>query len=167
MFDVMFVGLLFGVYTSLLFFFPVISKHLSPTYFLLGCGLTLFLMLIFFLFQLNYIFIEENTYSWISTNLTSNLATIPLSLNFSINPLSYSFATLVILIGTATNFYLLTYFKGEANENIFIFWLNSFIASMLVLVLANNFFTLFLGWELIGLTSFFLINFWSNRRATL
>lgn len=38
---------------------------------------------------------------------------------------------------------------------------------MLILLLANNFFTLFLGWELIGLTSFFLINFWSLRRGTL
>lgn len=38
---------------------------------------------------------------------------------------------------------------------------------MLILLLANNLFTIFLGWELIGLASFFLINFWTNRRATL
>jgi len=167
MFDVMSISLLFGLYVSLLFSFPIISRYLSSLYYLVICGSSLFILLIIFFSQLNYIFIQENTFTWISNNLTETLATIPLSLNFSINSLSYCFALLVILIGTTTNFYLLTYFKGEANENIFIFWLNSFIASMLILVFANNFFTLFLGWELIGLTSFFLINFWSNRRATL
>lgn len=38
---------------------------------------------------------------------------------------------------------------------------------MIILVLANNLFTLFLGWESIGLSSFFLINFWSTRRGTV
>lgn len=167
MFDVMFVNYLFGLYVSLLISFPLISRYFSSIYYLIACGGVLFFLLLILLLQTEIIFLYENNLSWISTNLTSSLATIPLILNFSVNPLSYCFSTLVVLIGTTTNFYLLTYFKGEANENIFIFWLNCFIASMLLLVLANNLFTLFLGWELIGLTSFFLINFWSNRRATL
>ena len=46
-------------------------------------------------------------------------------------------------------------------------FLSSFVASMLILVLAGNLVMLFLGWELIGLTSFLLINFWSTRVGTL
>jgi NADH:ubiquinone oxidoreductase subunit 5 (subunit L)/multisubunit Na+/H+ antiporter MnhA subunit len=38
---------------------------------------------------------------------------------------------------------------------------------MIFLVTSSNFVMLFLGWELIGLTSFFLINFWVTRVATL
>jgi NADH-quinone oxidoreductase subunit L len=38
---------------------------------------------------------------------------------------------------------------------------------MCILVLGGNLFVLFLGWELIGLTSFFLINFWSTKISTL
>lgn len=167
MFDITSASLLFCVYAGLLVTFSITSRYISSLNYLFSCGVCLLTILIIFLYNFEFIFIYNNTYSWITTNLTTSIATIPLSLNFSINPLSYSFATLVILIGGSTNFYLLTYFKGEANENIFIFWLNAFIASMLILVLANNLFTLFLGWELIGLTSFFLINFWSNRRATL
>lgn len=167
MFDIALASLIFCVYLGFLITFPVNSRYISPIKYLLCCGVSLFCLLGIFLYNFETIFLQNNTYSIITTNLTTTLATIPLNLNFSLNSLSYSFATLVILIGSATNFYLLTYFKGEANENIFIFWLNAFIASMLLLVLANNLFTLFLGWELIGLTSFFLINFWSNRRATL
>lgn len=89
------------------------------------------------------------------------------AISLELNSLTYLFSGLVFLIGFCTNIYALNYFKNEADELGFIFWLNSFVASMVILVLSNNFFTLFLGWELIGLTSFFLINFWNSRRATL
>ena len=45
--------------------------------------------------------------------------------------------------------------------------INWFIFSMIFLVSGNNFFTLILGWELIGLTSFLLINFWKFKSTTL
>lgn len=100
-------------------------------------------------------------------NALSQFWIVNFSLMFSFSFLSCSFGVLVTLIGFCTNFYILNYFKHEADEFGFIFWINGFISSMLILVFANNFFTLFLGWELIGLTSFFLINFWQAKRATL
>lgn len=90
-----------------------------------------------------------------------------IGLSFAVDSLSFCFLLLVVTIGLGTNIYALNYFKYEANEDSFILLLNWFILSMLCLLLANNLFTLFLGWELIGLTSFFLINFWSERRGTL
>ena len=167
MFDTQVLGGLFLFYASSLLSYPVTSRYLSPIYLICCYGFGLLAILLALASCFFEIFFNGLTLSWISSNLTSSLATIPLSLNFSVTTLSFSFSFLVLLIGTATNFYILTYFKGEASENNFIFWLNAFILSMLILVLAGNLFTLFLGWELIGLTSFFLINFWSNRRATL
>lgn len=94
---------------------------------------------------------------------------LSLEINFSLrlDALSYLFVLLVAVIGLATNFYTLNYLKYEANEDIFALLINWFILSMIVLVLGNNLFTLFLGWESIGLSSFFLINFWSTRRGTI
>lgn len=155
-----FYGILVGSYHSL-------SKYVSSNYYLVLMSGSLFFLLGAMCVLFWKIFLCGASFSWISTNLTTNLATIPLSLSFSLNSLSFSFSLLVVLIGAATNFYIPTYFKGEASENNFVFWINAFVISMLILVLANNLFTLFLGWELIGLTSFFLINFWTNRRATL
>ena len=102
---------------------------------------------------------------FIALNFT--LYSIDICLSLRLDVLSFLFLFLVITIGLATNFYTLNYFKNEADEGLFLFWLNSFVASMGLLVLASNFWTLFLGWELIGLTSFFLINFWYFRRGTL
>lgn len=86
---------------------------------------------------------------------------------FKVNFLSFLFIFLVIVIGFATNIYLLSYFKQEERGEEFMLLINWFICSMLILLLANNFFTIILGWELIGLTSFLLINFWRSKVTTL
>lgn len=99
--------------------------------------------------------------------LTKNLHTnINLVLSLKINFLSYIFSFLIIMIGFATNIYALSYLKFEENTKEFVVLLNCFIISMLILCLSNNLFTLILGWELIGLTSFLLINFWKLRNST-
>lgn len=90
-----------------------------------------------------------------------------LSFSLKLDALSYFFVLLVTAIGVGTNFYILNYMKFEAQEDTFALLINWFMLSMIVLVLGNNLFTLFLGWESIGLSSFFLINFWSTRRGTV
>lgn len=102
--------------------------------------------------------LQMNTVTWHSLNLT---------LSLRCDTLSYLFVLLVTIIGLGTNMYTLNYMKYEANEDIFALLINWFMFSMILLVLANNLFTLFLGWESIGLSSFFLINFWSTRRGTI
>lgn len=112
-------------------------------------------------------FYFESVYYFETSNFLNFVNGLEFSLNFSLNALSSGFSILVLLIGFTTNIYTLNYFKGEADEGKFCFFINAFILSMLILIYANNFYTLFLGWELIGLTSFFLINFWNYKRSTL
>lgn len=70
-------------------------------------------------------------------------------------------------IGLFVNFYTYSYFRYEPHISRLISLINAFIASMLVLVNSGNLVVFFFGWELIGLTSFFLINFWGERSSTL
>ncbi len=103
-----------------------------------------------------------------SLNLCNNSNLIlPISLNIKIDALSYLFILLVSTIGLSTIIYTLDYFKYESNADNFILLINWFIISMIFLVISNNFFSIFLGWESIGLSSFFLINFWNTRRGTI
>lgn len=67
------------------------------------------------------------------------------SFSLRLDSLSYLFTLLVLIIGLATNFYVLNYIKYEANEDIFALLINWFMFSMIILVLGNNLFTLFLG----------------------
>jgi len=84
-----------------------------------------------------------------------------------IDSLSYSFMLLTTTIGLFVYAYAFSYFRYEPLVDRFLLFLCSFILSMLLLVSSGNLIVLFLGWELIGLTSFFLINFWVTRIGTL
>jgi NADH-quinone oxidoreductase subunit L len=98
---------------------------------------------------------------------SNNWMNINYEILFKINSLNFLFILLVSVIGLATNFYILNYFKYEERGEEFILLINWFIFSMIFLVIGNNFFTLIVGWELIGLTSFLLINFWRFKITTL
>lgn len=84
-----------------------------------------------------------------------------------IDSVSYSFILLTVTIAFFVFIYAFSYFRYEPNVERLLLLINCFVISMLLLVTSGNFFVLFLGWELIGLTSFFLINFWSTRISTL
>lgn len=152
------------IFTGLFF---IIRKFVSIQFINFFFIFILGLLLILNYLMANNIIFNAVTYVWETSNFLLFKNSLNFSLNFSLNILSFSFSFLVILIGMTTNIYTLNYFRGESNESNFIFLINTFIISMLILVYANNFYTLFLGWECIGLTSFFLINFWNTRRGTL
>lgn len=87
--------------------------------------------------------------------------------SFLIDTISFSFMFLTISIALFVYIYTFAYFRYEPLVDRFLLLLNSFVLSMIFLVTSGNFIMMFLGWELIGLTSFFLINFWVTRVATL
>ena len=78
-----------------------------------------------------------------------------------------SFILLTTTIGFFVYIYAFSYFRYEPLVDRFLLFLCSFIISMIFLVSSGNLIMMFLGWELIGLTSFFLINFWVTRVGTL
>lgn len=93
--------------------------------------------------------------------------TLLFSFTLKIDFISYCFLFLTVTIGVCALVYSLSYFKNEPETERFIILINWFVLSMCLFVLADNALLLFLGWELIGLTSFLLINFWNVRRNTL
>ncbi len=63
-------------------------------------------------------------------------------------------------VGTLVHVYSIGYMYGDERYERFFAYLNLFLFSMLVLVLGGNLLVLFLGWELVGLSSYLLIGFW-------
>jgi len=78
---------------------------------------------------------------------------------FLIDGISFSFMLLTTTIAFFVYIYAFSYFRYEPLVDRFLLFILSFVISMLFLVSSGNTIMLFLGWELIGLTSFFLINF--------
>ena len=79
------------------------------------------------------------------------------------DPLSATMTLVVTGVGALIHIYAVGYMHGDPRFGRFFTYLNLFIASMLILVLANNFALLFVGWELVGLCSYLLISFWHER----
>lgn len=93
----------------------------------------------------------------------NNVVALSLNLDF----LSYNFCLLTGLISIFVYIYAFSYMRNEVNIINFFFFLKFFVLAMILLLMAGNWITLILGWELIGITSFILINFWSNKITTL
>lgn len=159
-------------YFGFLFFLTTISSLIFLSYFglygsffinLISITLFWFSSLMYFnAFYIDNCFYKFSLGKWfiISVNFTVNF-------DFLIDSISYSFMFLTLTIAVFVYIYAFSYFRYEPNVERLILLINCFVLSMIILVTCGNFFVLFLGWELIGLTSFFLINFWSTRISTL
>jgi NADH-quinone oxidoreductase subunit L len=79
------------------------------------------------------------------------------------DPISVMMTLVVTGVGFLIHVYSIGYMHGDPQYGRFFSYLNLFIASMLILVLANNFGFLFVGWELVGLSSYLLISFWFEK----
>jgi len=81
------------------------------------------------------------------------------------DPLSALMAMVVTGVGALIHLYSIGYMRGDPRFGRFFAYMNLFVASMLILVLADGFALLFVGWELVGLCSYLLISFWFERPA--
>ncbi|MDV6229309.1 NADH-quinone oxidoreductase subunit L [Rhodococcus cerastii] len=77
--------------------------------------------------------------------------------------LSICFVLLITGVGSLIHVYSIGYISHDAERRRFFAYLNLFLAAMLLLVLADNFLGLYLGWEGVGLASYLLIGFWQHK----
>ncbi|MFO7243411.1 MAG: NADH-quinone oxidoreductase subunit L [Actinomycetes bacterium] len=81
----------------------------------------------------------------------------------AVDPLSLTFVMLITFVGTLIHVYSVAYMEHDARRRVFFAYLNLFIAAMLLLVLADSYLLLFIGWEGVGLASYLLIGFWNHK----
>jgi len=140
----------FGLYGSYMLTLPV----------LFCAWLCIFLVWLWVLFTGEFFFLNGPKWFMLPGILT-------VTFDILIDKLSITYVMLILSIGLCVLLYTFSYFRYEPHvERLFLF-INLFMISMCILVVGGNLFVIFLGWELIGLTSFFLINFWSTRIGTL
>ena len=90
---------------------------------------------------------------------------VRLVLGVVIDPLTLSMLGLITFVALMVQVYSLGYMRGDPRLDWYYAFHALFAASMLTLVLADNFLLLYVGWELVGLCSYLLIGFWFERPA--
>ncbi len=88
-----------------------------------------------------------------------------LEVGFAVDPLTAVMLFVVTVVGSLIFIYSIGYMHGDPRYPRFFAYLSLFAGSMLLLVLANNFLLLYVGWELVGVCSYLLIGFWFERPA--
>jgi NADH-quinone oxidoreductase subunit L len=101
--------------------------------------------------------VGQRLYSWVEAGLFD----VDMALLY--DPLSALFLLLITGVGALIHVYSVGYMAHDPRRRRFFGYLNLFVAAMLVLVLADNYLVLFLGWEGVGLASYLLIGFWQHK----
>ncbi|MCP3822373.1 NADH-quinone oxidoreductase subunit L [Streptomyces sp. A3M-1-3] len=82
---------------------------------------------------------------------------------FQLDQLSMTFVLLITGVGSLIHIYSIGYMARDERRRRFFGYLNLFLAAMLLLVVADNYLLLYVGWEGVGLASYLLIGFWQHK----
>ncbi|CAH9016602.1 NADH-quinone oxidoreductase subunit L [Candidatus Nitrosacidococcus sp. I8] len=104
---------------------------------------------------------NEHIYTWIGTG------NFHLEIGFLIDHLSALMMVVVSFVSLMVHIYTIGYMDDDPGYQRFFSYIALFTFSMLMLVMANNFLQLFVGWEIMGLISYLLIGFWYKKESAI
>jgi len=100
---------------------------------------------------------NHDVYTWLE------VGKLTIGIGFLIDRLTALMLVVVTFVSLMVHIYTIGYMRDDPGFQRFFAYIALFTFSMLMLVLANNFLQLFIGWELVGLVSYLLIGFWFER----
>ncbi|RYE05527.1 MAG: hypothetical protein EOP33_05545 [Rickettsiaceae bacterium] len=103
--------------------------------------------------------------SSVSIDLGSWVSTVGLSVSWSLlfDDLTVSMLLPVLIVSLCVHVYSVSYMDSDPHQQRFSAYLSMFTAFMVLLVTADSYLLMFVGWEGIGISSFLLIGFWTTR----
>ncbi|HYU84221.1 MAG TPA: NADH-quinone oxidoreductase subunit L [Kribbellaceae bacterium] len=94
-----------------------------------------------------------------------SVGSIHVDVSLLVDQLSILFVLLITGVGSLIHIYSIGYMAHDPRRRRFFAYLNFFVASMLLLVLAADYLLVFVGWEGVGLASYLLIGFWQHKHS--
>nr|YP_010317403.1 NADH dehydrogenase subunit 5 [Ciborinia camelliae]UNB14728.1 NADH dehydrogenase subunit 5 [Ciborinia camelliae] len=120
---------------------------------------TLLAIVAFFEVGLNNIPVSINLFRWIDSESLNVLW------GFHFDSLTVSMLIPVLIVSSLVHIYSIGYMSHDPHNQRFFSYLSLFTFMMIVLVTANNFLLMFVGWEGVGICSYLLVSFWFTRIA--
>ena len=120
---------------------------------------TLLAIVAFFEVGLNNIPVSINLFRWIDSESLNVLW------GFHFDSLTVSMLIPVLVVSSLVHIYSIGYMSQDPHNQRFFSYLSLFTFMMIILVTANNFLLMFVGWEGVGICSYLLVSFWFTRIA--
>ena len=127
------------------------------TSFMLGVSLIASLVLFYYVLTRNEI-IHIQMMEWL------NIGNLVISFGFIVDHISVTMMCVVTIVSTLVHIYSIGYMKDDKSFNRFFCYLSAFVFAMMILIMSDNFVSLFIGWEGVGLCSWLLIGFWHHKK---
>lgn len=110
--------------------------------------------------------LTQISYAWCQNIIPNNCVGLgSYVIAFHLDNLAIAMMVVVTTVSLLVQFYSQGYMENSAGYARFFSYLSLFAFSMLMIVFAENFLVIFVGWELVGLSSYLLIGFWINKKA--
>jgi len=120
---------------------------------------TLLSVIAFFEVGINNITVSINIFRWIDSESLDALW------SFHFDSLTVSMLIPVLIVSSLVHIYSIDYMSHDPHNQRFFSYLSLFTFMMIILVTANNFLLMFVGWEGVGICSYLLVSFWFTRTA--
>ncbi|MDW5609767.1 NADH-quinone oxidoreductase subunit L [Mycolicibacterium sp. D5.8-2] len=101
--------------------------------------------------------VHEKLFTWVP------VGELHVDFGLQLDQLSMCFVLLITGVGSLIHIYSVGYMAEDPDRRRFFAYLNLFLSAMLLLVLADNYLGLYVGWEGVGLASYLLIGFWQHK----
>ncbi len=105
------------------------------------------------------------SFKWVDFGNVPLLGFLQMYLGLVIDNLSAIMMVVVCIVSALVHLFSIGYMKGDVRYTRYFAYLGLFTFSMLVIVLTNNFFTMYVGWELVGISSYLLIGHWYEKKS--
>jgi NADH-ubiquinone oxidoreductase chain 5 len=120
---------------------------------------TILAIIAFFEVGLNNIPVSINLFKWIDSE------SLDVLWGFHFDSLTVSMLIPVLIVSSVVHIYSIGYMSQDPHNQRFFSYLSLFTFMMIILVTANNFLLMFVGWEGVGICSYLLVSFWFTRIA--
>jgi len=102
---------------------------------------------------------------WVDYGNVPLIGPLKIELGILLDNLSAVMLVAVTLVSALVHLFSIGYMQGDVRYSRYFSYLGLFTFSMLMIVVTNNFFTMYVGWELVGLSSYLLIGHWYEKKS--
>jgi NADH-quinone oxidoreductase subunit L len=107
----------------------------------------------------------QATFTWVNFGTVPGIGPMVMSLGIMVDNLAATMLLVVYIVSALVHLFSIGYMRGDVRYGRYFAYLGIFTFSMLGIVLTNNFFMMYVAWELVGLSSYLLIGHWFEKKS--
>jgi len=107
----------------------------------------------------------QTVFTWVDFGSVAGIGPLRIDLGIMVDNLAVIMLVAVLIVSSLVHLFSIGYMKGDVRYGLYFAYLGLFTFSMLGIVITNNFWMMYVFWELVGLSSYLLIGHWYEKKS--